>query len=106
MSVCTICHTAEADDPWATCRTCKATLPAWAQPPVLSFAGKRACLDLREQILSEGYRAEVEAAPAPRQPADPPLTGRPVPGIGVVGVDATVSKVFSTQRWGRRRQRR
>lgn len=106
MSICALCRTAPANEPWTTCTACAEALPDWLRPPTLSPAGRKACLDLRDRILSGEYLAEDEPreAPEPRQPSDPALTGIHIPGVGLVGV-GTESVTSSRVRAVKRRRR-
>lgn len=106
-SVCVFCRVAPAEDPWSTCLACMGKIPEPFRPPVLSPAGRRICLELRQRMLSEACPiSEMQDAPEPRHPANPLLTGIPVPGIGIVGVaSSTSARVRAAQRWASRRRR-
>ena len=100
-----LCRAAPANEPWTTCTGCAEKLPEWLRPPALSPAGRKACLDLRDRILSGELLAEVgpSDAPEPRQPSDPALRGIHIPGVGVVGVERSSAdeRVRIAKRWKR-----
>lgn len=109
--MCALCTTTRAVDPWTTCADCVVTLPAVFRPPALSPLGVRACLELRQEVLTGEYAArrelydDLDPPEIPDEPANPWLTGVPVPGVGVVAIPDR-GRVASSRRGRTARRRR
>lgn len=107
--MCTFCKVEPAVDPWTTCADCAAYLPEWLRPPTLSPAGVDACLAVRDKAASGEFAPRTPGAETvriPNQQTERRLVGRPIDGVGVVGVDPDEHQSTTSSRAGARRRRR